>query len=132
MAAKTKAGAKTTATKLSLNDIKGGSLVSQVRDETVTFWHNGEEMSVDVRIKTLPFAETEPLHARLNEGEDVVAEWISKALVDDNGDQQFTKKQVEDNFVQTLAAAVFDKVWGADNLKKMMKTLDLKEGLQAS
>lgn len=107
--------------KLSLSDIKSGSLVSQVREETVDFFHNGEEMSVDIRIKQLPFVETESLFKRMYEGENVSSEWISKALVDDKDKVMFTKKQVEDTFVQPLAVAVFDKVYGADNLKKSME-----------
>lgn len=106
--------------KLNLVDIKSGSLVSQVRDETIDFFHNGEEMSVDVRIKQLPFSETESLLKRMHDKENVVSEWISKALVDDNDKVMFSKKQVEDTFVQALASAVFDKVYGVENIKKSM------------
>lgn len=112
--------------KLKLSDIKTGSLVSEIRDETVEFFHNGEEYEVDIRIKQLPFVETESLFSRLNKGEDVAAEWISKALVDDKGKQQFTKKQVEESFVQSLANAVFDKVYGIDNLKKAIAKAEKK------
>lgn len=112
--------------KLKLSDIKTGSLVSEIRDETVEFFHNGEEYEVDIRIKQLPFVETESLYSRLNKGEDVVAEWISKALVDDKDKLQFTKKQVEENFVQGLANAVFDKVYGIDNLKKAIAKAEKK------
>lgn len=107
--------------KLNLSDIKAGSLVSQIRPETVDFWHNGEEFSVDIHIKQLPFIETESLHKRMNNKEDVAAEWISKALVDDKGKTQFTQKQVEETFVQGLATAMFDKVWGLDNIKKTLE-----------
>ena len=112
--------------KLKLSDIKTGSLVSEIRDETVEFFHNGEEYEVDIRIKQLPFIETESLFSRLNKGEDVAAEWISKALVDDKGKQQFTKKQVEESFVQSLANAVFDRVYGIDNLKKAIAKAEKK------
>lgn len=107
--------------KLSLSDIKSGSLVSQVREETVEFIHNGEEFEVDILIKQLPFIETDDLHKRMNKGEDVAFEWISKALVDEKGKQMFTQKQVEQNFVQPLGSAVFDKLWGLDNVKKAME-----------
>lgn len=112
--------------KLNLADIKSGSLVSQVRDETVEFFHNGEEMSVDIRIKQLPFFETEVLLKRMHDQESVASEWISKALVDENDKVMFTKKQVEENFVQTLAAAIFDKVWGTENIKKAMQAKSKK------
>ncbi|WP_250162206.1 phage tail assembly chaperone family protein, TAC [Psychrobacter sp. WY6] len=79
--------------KLNLADIKSGSLVSQVRDETVTFFHNGEECSVDIRIKQLPFFETEALLKRMHDGESVASDWISKALVDDKGEVMFTKNR---------------------------------------
>ena len=114
--------------KLSLSDIKSGSLVSQVRDEVVEFYHNGEEMSVDIRIKQLPFIETESLFLRWGNKENVVSEWISKALVDDKGKTIFTQAQVENNFVQTLASAVFDIVWNADNIKKSMEKKKKKKG----
>ena len=107
--------------KLQLSDIKSGSLVSEVRAETVEFFHNGEEMSVDIRIKQLPFFETESLLKRMYDGESVSSEWISKALVDDKDKVMFTKKQVEDNFVQAMAVAIFDKVYGAENIKKSME-----------
>lgn len=113
--------------KLKLSDIKTGSLVSEIRDETVEFFHNGEEYEVDIRIKQLPFVETESLFSRLNKGEEVAAEWISKALVDDKGKQQFTKKQVEESFVQSLANAVFDRVYGIDNLKKAIAKAEKKQ-----
>ncbi|MBE0441359.1 phage tail assembly chaperone family protein, TAC [Psychrobacter sp. FME13] len=110
-----------------LSDIKSGSLVSQVRDEKVIFWHNGEECSVDIRIKQLPFFETELLLKRMHDGESVASDWISKALVDDKNKVMFTKKQVEDSFVQTLASAIFDKVWDTDNIKKAMQTKRKKD-----
>lgn len=113
--------------KLNLADIKSGSLVSQVRDETVTFWHNGEECSVDIRIKQLPFIETESLLKRMQDQESVASDWISKALVDEKDKVMFTKKQVEDNFVQTLASAIFDKVWDTDNIKKAMQAKSKKD-----
>ena len=112
--------------KILLADVKAGGLVSQVRDETVTFFHNGEECSVDIRIKQLPFFETEALLKRMHDGESVASDWISKALVDDKGEVMFTKKQVENSFVQTLASATFDKVWDTDNIKKAMQAKSKK------
>ncbi|MGM8871545.1 phage tail assembly chaperone family protein, TAC [Psychrobacter sp. 2Y5] len=109
------------APKILLSDVKAGSLVSEIRDETVSFYHNGEEYEVDIRIKQLPFAVTDDLHKRMNNKEDVTFEWISKALVDDDGKQLFTQKQVEDNFVQAMGSAIFDKVWGIDNIKKAVE-----------
>lgn len=107
--------------KLNLADIKSGSLVSEVRDETVDFFHNSEEMSVDIRIKQLPFFETESLLKRQYDGESVASEWISKTLVDDKDKLMFTKKQVEDTFIQAMATAIFDKVYGVDNIKKALE-----------
>ena len=77
--------------KLNLSDIKKGSLVNEIKDKTVDFIHNGEEYSVDIRIKTLPFIETESLFTRWDQGkgENVVAEWISKSLVDKDGKLEF-------------------------------------------
>lgn len=113
--------------KLSLADIKGGSLVSQVREETVKFWHNGEEFEVDILIKQLPFGVTDDLLRRMNKGEDVASEWISKALVDDKGKLEFTQQQVKDKLVQPLANAIFDKVWGLENIKKTIKESKVKK-----
>ena len=108
-------------TKVLLLDVKAGSLVSEIRDETVSFYHNGDELEVDIRIKQLPFAVTDDLHRRMNNKEDVTSEWISKALVDDEGEQLFTQQQVEDTFVQAMGSAIFDKVWGIDNIKKAVE-----------
>lgn len=108
-------------TKVLLLDVKAGSLVSEIRDDTVSFYHNGEEFEVDIRIKQLPFEVTDDLHKRMNNKEDVTFEWISKALVDDKGDQLFTEQQVRDTFVQAMGSAIFDKVWGLDNIKKAVE-----------
>lgn len=115
--------------KLNLSDIKKGSLVNEIKDKTVDFIHNGEEYSVDIRIKTLPFIETESLFTRWDQGkgENVVAEWISKTLVDAKGELEFTEEEVNDNFVQPMANAIFEQVWGADNLKKLQEILQKKE-----
>lgn len=107
--------------KFQLSDIKSGSLVSEVHEATVEFYHKGELCEVDVLFKTLPFGETDSLHNRMNNKEDVAAEWMSKALVNDKGKPQFTQKQIEENFIQPLANAVFDKVWGLDNVKKAVE-----------
>lgn len=105
-------------TKVLLSDVKAGRLVSEVREETVEFFHNGESFEVDIRIKQLPFAVTDDLHKRMSNKEDVAFEWISKALVDDKDEQLFTQEQVEETFVQGMGTAIFEKVWGLDNIKK--------------
>ena len=107
--------------KVSLLDIKAGSLVGEIHDDTVSFYHNGKEYEVDIRMKQLPFAITDDLHKRMNNKEDVAFEWISKALVDDNGEQLFTQEQVEKTFVQGMGTAIFEKVWGLDNIKKAVE-----------
>lgn len=112
--------------KLQLSDIKAGSLVSEIHEDTVEFYHKGELREVDVLFKTLPFGESDPLHNRMNDKEDVAAEWISKTLVDEKGKLQFTQQQVEKNFIQPLANAVFNKVWGLDNVKKAMEQQEAK------
>lgn len=119
--------------KLKLTDIKKGSLVNEIRKRTVEFVHNGEEYSVDIRLKTLPFIETESLFTRWDkgQGENVVAEWISKTLVDDKGELEFTKEEVEANFVQPMANAIFEQVWGADNIKKLTEILQKKAKVES-
>ena len=111
--------------KLNLSDIKKGSLVNEIRSKTVDFVHNGEEYSIDIKLKTLPFIETESLFSRWDrgQGENVVAEWISKTLVNDSGELEFSKEDIDANFVQPMANAIFEEVWGADNLKKLTEIL---------
>ena len=108
--------------KLSLKDIKNGSLISNIRDVTIEFpLPDGEIGEVDVRIKELAFAESERFRKRLGEQDDsVIPEWIAKSLVDEDGKAMFTKKQVEDNFIQALANAIFDEIYGAKSLKKYL------------
>ena len=108
--------------KLSLKDIKNGSLISNIRDITIEFpLPDGEIGEVDVRIKELAFAESERFRKRLGEQDDsVIPEWIAKSLVDEDGKVMFTKKQVEDNFIQALANAIFDEIYGAKSLKKYL------------
>lgn len=108
--------------KLSLKDIKNGSLISNIRDVTIEFpLPDGEIGEVDVRIKELAFAESERFRKRLGEQDDsVIPEWIAKSLIDEDGKVMFTKKQVEDNFIQALANAIFDEIYGAKSLKKYL------------
>ena len=108
--------------KLSLKDIKNGSLISNIRDVTIEFpLPDGEIGEVDVRIKELAFAESERFRKRLGEqDESVIPEWIAKSLVDEDGKVMFTKKQVEDNFIHPLANAIFDEIYGAKSLKKYL------------
>ncbi|MGM8939027.1 phage tail assembly chaperone family protein, TAC [Psychrobacter glaciei] len=107
--------------KYQLSDVKAGCLVGEIHEDTVEFYHKGELCEVDIKYKTLPFVESDALHKRLNNNEDVAAEWISKALVDGKGKQQFTQPQVEKNFIQPLANAIFNKVWGLDSVKKAVE-----------
>lgn len=100
--------------KLNLNEIIQGSLVNSVHQKTIEFKHNGKIETVDIALKQLPYAVTEPLFSRLNKGEDVVSEWIAAALVDDEGKTYLTKKQVAANFTQTLASAVFNAILGIE------------------
>ena len=108
--------------KLSLKDIKNGSLISNIRDVTIEFpLPDGEIGEVDVRIKELAFAESERFRHRLGEQDDsVIPEWIAKSLVDEDGKVMFTKKQVEDNFIHPLANAIFDEIFGTKSLKKYL------------
>lgn len=100
--------------KFNLSDIAQGALVNDIHEAEVEFKHHGKTETVDIRIKQLPYAVTEPLFKRLNKGEDVVAEWISKALVDDDGNIYLTQKQVSTNFTPSLAGAVFNKILGIE------------------
>lgn len=135
MAAKTNKTAKTKPIpapkikKISLADVKKGSMVGEIHEKTVEFVHNGEQMSVDIRVQTLPFKITEDLLKRWNNKEDVVAEWISKALVGDDDKPQFTQEEVENNFVQGMAAAIFDEVWGAENIKKQLELTKMSQDI---
>lgn len=114
--------------KLNLNDIKKGSLVDEVRERNVEFVHNGDHYNVDIKIKTLPYIETQSLFSRwdLGRGEDVAAEWISKALVNDKGELEFTKEEVEENFVQPMVNVIFEQIWGTDNIKKLRELSEEK------
>lgn len=100
--------------KMDLKAIALGSLVGQIRDVVIQFIHAGQVESTDVRIKQLSYAITEPLYAKLNKGEDVVAEWIALALVDENGESYLTKEQVQDHFTQSLTMSVFNEITGLD------------------
>lgn len=104
--------------KLNLNEIIQGSLVNSTHPKTIEFKHNGKVETVDIVLKQLPYAITEPLFNRLNKGDDVVAEWIAASLVDDDGKPYLTKKQVAENFTQTLAAAVFNAILGIEKAPK--------------
>lgn len=118
--AKTKEQIENTETikKFNLKDIAKGSLVGSIRDLSVDFFHDGEKVSVDIRVKQLPYKVTEPLFTRLNKGEDVVAEWLSQSLVNDSGEVYLTKDQVNEYFTQSLAGAIFSVVTGLEAVAK--------------
>ena len=104
--------------KLNLQDIAKGALVGSIRDLPVEFYHDGEKVSTDIRVKQLPYKITEPLFTRLNKGEDVIAEWLSLALVDDSGETYLTEEQVSSYFTQSLAGAIFNVVTGLEAVVK--------------
>ena len=114
--------------KLKLSDIKKGSLVNEIRTRTVEFIHNGEQYSVEIKLKTLPFIETESLFTRWDkgQGENVVSEWISKTLVDAKGELEFTEAEIDSNFVQPMANAIFQLAWGTDSVKKSVELMKEK------
>lgn len=105
------------AKKLNLKDIAAGKLIGDVQEKDVKFLHNGKEESVTVRIKQLPFAVTEPLYKRLNKDENIFAEWLSLALVDENNENYLSKADIENNFTQSLLNAIFPVVLGLDQVK---------------
>lgn len=113
--------------KYELSDVKAGSLVGEIHEDTVEFYHKGELCEVDILFKTLPFVESDSLHKRMNNNEDIAAEWISKALVDEKGKMIFTQQQVEKNFIQPLANAIFNRVWGLDSIKKAIEKTKSKK-----
>ncbi len=104
--------------KLNLQDIAKGALVGSIRDLPVEFYHDGEKVSTDIRVKQLSYKVTEPLFNRLNKGEDVIAEWLALALVDDNGENYLTDTMVNDYFTQSLASAIFYVVTGLEAVAK--------------
>lgn len=113
--------------KILLSDVKAGSLVGEIREETVSFFHHAKEYEIDIRIKTLAFEDSDELHARMNNKEKVASEWMSKTLVDEKGELMFTEEQVGKTFVQPMASAIFDKVWGLDNVKKAVEKAKIKK-----
>lgn len=125
--------AKAKAKKFDIKSIGSGALVGEIRDATVGFYHNGQMVSVDVRIKQLPFAKTEDLHLRLNDGDKgVIADWIALALVDEKGEVMFTAQQVEENFTQTLANQVFAEVSGLKALQEYAERLGKESAMKKS
>lgn len=110
--------------RMDLKAIGQGSLVGEVRESVVDFYHNGAIESVDLRIKQLPFSKTESLHSRLNSGDSgVVSDWISLALVDESNEPLFTAEQVENNFTQSLANQIFNEVSGLKGLQEYVEKL---------
>ena len=109
--------------KFLLSDIKDGQLVTKSRLVTVKFMTADDiEAKVDVQLKQLPYAETDKLHKRLGEqDETVVAEWIAKSIVKDDGKPEFTAKQVNELFSRELVMAIMDEIMMVDQVKKFNK-----------
>ena len=111
--------------KLSLQDIKDGTLVNKNHIVTVEFLTMDDEpASVEVQLKQLPYAETERLHKRLADNDsNVVSEWVAKSIVNDEGKPEFTKKQVDELFSAELVAAIFDQILKVEQVKKKKASL---------
>lgn len=111
--------------KLNLQDIKDGALVNKNHIVTVEFLTMDDEpASVEVQLKQLPYAETERLHKRLADNDsNVVAEWVAKSIVNDEGKPEFTKKQVDELFSTELVAAIFDQILKVEQIKKKKASL---------
>lgn len=109
--------------KLNLQDIKDGALVNKSHLVTVEFVTMDEEVaSVEVQLKQLPYIETEKLHKRLADNDNsVIAEWVAKSIINDEGKPEFTKKQVEELFSGELVTAVFNQILKVEQVKKMVK-----------
>lgn len=104
---------------MDLKSIALGSLVGQVREAVVEFFHDGKIESVEIRIKQLPYIKTEAFHKRMNNLDDkVIAEWIAEALVDDDGKLYITAEQVEQHFTQPLVSAIYTEVSGLKQLQE--------------
>lgn len=109
--------------KLSIEDIRQGQLVNKIRVTTIEFITMDEEKaSVEVQLKPLSFAETDKLHKRLGDGDEkVLAEWVAKSIVKDDGKPEFTADQVNKLFSRELVIALMDEIMLMNQAKKIAK-----------
>ena len=109
--------------KLSLSDIKNGGLVHKTHLVTVEFLTlEDDPASVEIQLKQLPYVQTEKLHKRFAEDDPkVVSEWIAQSIVDDDGNPEFTAKQVDELFSGELVKAILDQIFKVEQVKKLAK-----------
>lgn len=104
--------------KLDITNIVAGQLVNEIQEVNIEFEHAGKKVNTDISLKSLPYKVSEPLYLAISKKEDVAAKWISLSMVDETGKTFLTEKQVADNFTQSLAGAILNKILGLDKPKE--------------
>lgn len=95
-------------------------LLQQVQKHDIEFVHQGESYQTEIYVKSLSYAQTEPLYKRLatlQNDDDLVADWISQVVVDEKGKNFLTPDDVKNTFPQMLAMTVFNKVVGIEDVQ---------------
>lgn len=115
--------------KFNLDDIKNGVLTSEKTTETLEFLLHGEKVQVEVMICSLSYEDTEQFYEAMRKGEleKVSADWISKALVNEQGERIFTATEVKKCFSVHLMNSVIERILSLNILPKEILNEDEEE-----
>lgn len=104
--------------KISLSEIKSGSLIGNMESVSIPIVMNGEECEFDTHIKPFSYATAIENMKAFNEEKEALAGIIASSLCDDKGENLFTADEVRNNFSQALTNAVWAKIVEVNGLGK--------------
>lgn len=107
--------------KLSLSDIKSGSLIKNIEKVTVTIKVDGEDAEFDTNIKPFSYATAVAQMKAYGEDKEALAGVLSSCLCDEQGVLLFTELEVRENFSQALVDALWEKIYEVNILGKNQK-----------
>lgn len=111
--------------KLSLSDIKSGSLIKNIEKATVTIKVNGEDAEFDTHIKPFSYATAVAQMKAYGEDKEALAGVLSSCLCDEKGVLLFSEAEVRENFSQALVDALWEKIYEVNILGKNQKSTQI-------
>lgn len=112
--------------KLSLSEIKAGTLVKKVEKVTITIKANGEDAEFDTYIKPFSYATAVAQMKAYGEDKEALAGVLASCICNEAGELAFTEQEVRENFSQALVDAIWEKVYEINVLGKPLKSQQKK------
>lgn len=104
--------------KLTLDQIKSGSLIGHLTPVSIEIDLNGEKFEFDTHIKPFSYATAVARMQAYGENKEALAGIIATSLYDEKGEQAFTTEEVRENFTQSMTEAIWSKLVDINSLGK--------------